>query len=121
MQVGACLAERGHDVTCVDLDSRKVDMINSARAPIHESGLPELLQRNCGRRLRASADLAAAVAAAELTFIAVGTPCCGGKIDLKYVEAAACEIGAALRQTNNYRTVIVKSDSQLHQEKFDLA
>jgi UDPglucose 6-dehydrogenase len=106
---GACLAECGHDVTCVDVDPRKVEMINSAQAPIHESGLPQLLQRHSGRRLRASTDLAAAVAATELTFIAVGTPASGGKIDLKYVEAAASETGRALRQKAGYHTVIVKS------------
>jgi UDPglucose 6-dehydrogenase/GDP-mannose 6-dehydrogenase len=93
----------------VDIDPRKVEMINSAHAPIHEVGLPELLQRNSGRRLRASTDLAAAVAGTELTFIAVGTPASGGKIDLKYVEAAASEIGAALRSKADYHTVIVKS------------
>jgi UDPglucose 6-dehydrogenase len=106
---GACLAERGHDVICVDVAPPKVEMINSARAPIHESGLPDLLQRNSGRRLRASTDLAAAVATTELTFIAVGTPASAGKIDLKYVEAAASEIGAALRHKTDYHTVIVKS------------
>jgi UDPglucose 6-dehydrogenase/GDP-mannose 6-dehydrogenase len=106
---GACLAECGHDVICVDIDPRKVEMINSARAPIHEAGLPELLQRNAGRRLTASTDLAAAVAATDLTFIAVGTPASEGKIDLKYVEAAAAEIGAALRHKPSRGTVIVKS------------
>jgi UDPglucose 6-dehydrogenase/GDP-mannose 6-dehydrogenase len=106
---GACLAESGHNVVCVDVDPRKVDMINSARAPIHESGLPELLKRNAGCRLRASSDLAAAVAATELTFIAVGTPASGGKIDLQYVAAAASEIGAALRYKADYHAVIVKS------------
>jgi UDPglucose 6-dehydrogenase/GDP-mannose 6-dehydrogenase len=106
---GACLADIGHDVVCVDVDPRKIEMINSARAPIHEAGLPELLARNAGRRLRASTDLAAAVAATEITFIAVGTPASGGKIDLKYVEAAAAEIGAALRLKPGYHTVIVKS------------
>jgi UDPglucose 6-dehydrogenase/GDP-mannose 6-dehydrogenase len=106
---GACLAERGHDVVCVDVDPRKVEMINTARAPIHEVGLPELLTRNAGKRLSASADLAAAVAATELTFIAVGTPASEGRIDLKYVEAAASEIGAALRSKTGRSTVIVKS------------
>jgi UDPglucose 6-dehydrogenase len=106
---GACLADCGHDVVCVDVDPRKVEMINSSRAPIHEVGLPELLKRNTGHRLRASNDLAAAVAATELTFIAVGTPAAGGKIDLKYVEAAAAEIGAALKHKAGYHTVIVKS------------
>ncbi|HYL17611.1 MAG TPA: UDP-glucose/GDP-mannose dehydrogenase family protein [Burkholderiales bacterium] len=106
---GACLADCGHDVVCVDVDPRKVEMINFARAPIHEVGLPELLKRNTGHRLRASNDLAAAVAATELTFIAVGTPAAGGKIDLKYVEGAAAEIGAALKHKAGYHAVIVKS------------
>lgn len=106
---GACLAECGHEVICVDVDPRKVDMINSAQAPIHERGLPELLQRNSGRRLRAVTNLAEAVAATELTFIAVGTPASAGQIDLKYVEAAASEIGVALRQKTSNHAVVVKS------------
>jgi UDPglucose 6-dehydrogenase len=106
---GACLAEGGHDVICVDRDPRKVEMINGARAPIHEAGLPELLQRNAGRWLTATTDLAAAVAATDLTFIAVGTPAAEGRIDLTYVERAASEIGAALRHKPGYSTVIVKS------------
>lgn len=106
---GACLSESGHDVICVDIDPRKVEMINSAEAPIYEKGLPELLRRNSGRRLSATTDLAAAVAETDITFIAVGTPASGGKIDLKYVEAAASEIGAALGDKQSYSTVIVKS------------
>lgn len=106
---GACLAECGHDVTCVDVDPGKVEMINSARSPIHEKGLSELMERHVGRRLRASTDLAAAVAASDVTFIAVGTPAADGKIDLSYVEAAASEIGGALRHKAGYSTVIVKS------------
>jgi UDPglucose 6-dehydrogenase len=106
---GACFAECGHDVTCVDVDPSKVETINSARAPIHEMGLPELLERHAGQRLRASTDLTAAVAATDVTFIAVGTPAFGGKIDLSYVEAAASEIGAALRHKMSYSSVIVKS------------
>ncbi len=106
---GACLAECGHDVTCVDVDPGKVEMINSARSPIFEKGLPELMERHVGRRLRASTDLAAAVAATDVTFIAVGTPAADGKIDLSYVEAAASEIGGALRHKTGYSTVIVKS------------
>jgi UDPglucose 6-dehydrogenase/GDP-mannose 6-dehydrogenase len=106
---GACLADDGHEVICVDVDPGKVEMINSGRSPIHEDGLPELLRRNAGQRLRASGDLATAVAASDLTFIAVGTPASGGKIDLRFVEAAAREIGAALRGKTGYHTVIVKS------------
>jgi UDPglucose 6-dehydrogenase/GDP-mannose 6-dehydrogenase len=106
---GACLAERGHSVLCIDVDPDKVAMINAARAPIHEHGLPELLQRHAGQGLRATADLAAAVAATELTFIAVGTPSAEGRIDLQYLEHAAAGIGAALRDCSRYHTVIVKS------------
>lgn len=106
---GACLAEFGHDVTCVDVDPAKVKMINSARSPIHEKGLSELMERHVGQRLRASTDLAAAIAATDATFIAVGTPAADGKIDLSYVEAAASEIGGALRHKTGFSTVIVKS------------
>jgi UDPglucose 6-dehydrogenase/GDP-mannose 6-dehydrogenase len=106
---GACLAEHGHSVVCVDVDPRKVEMINSAVPPIHENGLPELMRRHVGKRLRASTDLAAAVAASDMTFIAVGTPAAGGNIDLQYVERAATEIGAELRHKSAFHTVIVKS------------
>jgi UDPglucose 6-dehydrogenase len=106
---GACLAERGHEVTCVDLDPGKVESINAGKAPIHELGLPELLTRNIGKRLRASGDLAKAVLESDITFIAVGTPASGGQIDLKYVERAAEEIGAALARKQSYHTVVVKS------------
>jgi len=68
-----------------------------------------LLVRTAGRNLRASTDLAAAVAATQLTFIAVGTPAHDGKIDLRQVEAAAAEIGTALREKASRHTVIVKS------------
>ena len=71
---GVCLSDRGHDVTCVDIDEAKVDRINRGDPPIHEDGLEELLQRNVGTRLRATTDLPGAVQQAELTMIAVGTP-----------------------------------------------
>jgi UDPglucose 6-dehydrogenase len=106
---GACLAEHGHQVTCIDLDRSKVEAINTRHAPIHEVGLPELLTRNVPERLRATTDLAAAVADAEITFIAVGTPAAEGRIDLSFVIAAAEEIGKALRASTRYHTVVVKS------------
>ncbi|HVH08019.1 MAG TPA: UDP-glucose/GDP-mannose dehydrogenase family protein [Myxococcota bacterium] len=106
---GACLADRGHDVTCIDVDRSKVDAINERRAPIHEVGLDDLLARHVGTRLRATADLAGAVAATDVTFIAVGTPAAEGRIDLQYVEKAAVAIGEALRGKPGYHAVIVKS------------
>jgi UDPglucose 6-dehydrogenase len=106
---GACLAERGHDVTCVDVEAAKVESINAGRAPIHEPGLPELLQANVGRRLRATRDLAKAVRDSEMTMIAVGTPAVDGRISLEYVERAAAEIGAALKDKRDWHAVVVKS------------
>ena len=95
---GVCLAEKGHDVVCVDVDAEKVARVNRGEAPIFERDLPELLARNAGRRLRATTDLVAAVRDSEITLIAVGTPFDGIAIDLRFVEAVAREIGAALRE-----------------------
>jgi UDPglucose 6-dehydrogenase/GDP-mannose 6-dehydrogenase len=120
---GACLAERGHEVTCVDLDPAKVAAISAGRAPFHEAGLPELLARHAGRGLRATTDLAAAVRGSEITLIAVGTPFRGDAIDLSFVEAAAREVGEALRlpedaeqrtasseqRSANWHTVVIRS------------
>src|SRR5262245_2409358 len=106
---GACLAERGIDVTCVDVDRRRVDAINAGQAPFHEEGLPELLRAVIGERLRATTDLASAVSNSDVTLIAVGTPARDGRIDLSYVEQASREIGAALARKNGYHVVVVKS------------
>ena len=106
---GACLADRGHRVVCVDIDPAKIDMINTARAPIHEAGLPEMLQATCGRQLTATTDLRGAVLASDLTMIAVGTPYNGEQIDLSQIEAAATAIGEALREKHGYHVVVVKS------------
>jgi UDPglucose 6-dehydrogenase/GDP-mannose 6-dehydrogenase len=106
---GVCLAHMGHRVTCVDVDVAKVDMINAGRPPIYEKGLEELLKRHCGDRLTATTDLDAAVAATELSLIAVGTPFDGEAIDLRYIRAAAEQIGAALKKKPDYHVVVVKS------------
>jgi UDPglucose 6-dehydrogenase len=106
---GVCFAEIGHECICVDVDERKVDLINQGKPPIHENGLEALLQRHVGKRLRASDDLAAAVRDTEVTFIAVGTPFDGVRIDLSYVKEAARQIGLALREKSGYHVVVVKS------------
>ncbi len=106
---GVCLAEKGHQVTLVDVDPRKIAAIESAQAPIHELGLPELLSRHADRGLRATTDLRAAVLATEITLIAVGTPFDGQQIDLTYIRAAAQQIGQALRDKTDYHVVAVKS------------
>jgi UDPglucose 6-dehydrogenase len=106
---GACLADRGNDVTCVDLDPTRVALLNRAESPIFEEGLEPLLRKHVGAALRATSDLATAVTESELTLIAVGTPFEGGAIDLTAVLNAAGQIGAALQRKQGYHVVVVKS------------
>ena len=106
---GVCLADRGHQVTCIDKDADKVAKISAGVAPIYEKGLDDLLARNLGKTLRATTDLRSAVHESELSLIAVGTPFDGQEIDTGYVEQAATEIGEALRDKNGYHVVVVKS------------
>lgn len=106
---GVCLAAKGHDVICVDLDQDKVDKINRGEPPIYEEGLEELLKANIGTRLRASTDLHAAVIESDVSLIAVGTPFDGSAIDVSYIRQVSREIGAALRERDEYHMVVVKS------------
>ncbi|MGH6617935.1 MAG: UDP-glucose dehydrogenase family protein [Alphaproteobacteria bacterium] len=106
---GVCLAEVGHDVTCVDVDPVKVQTIRSGKTPIFEDGLEPLLQRHLGKRLWVTETLRDAVLESEVTFIAVGTPFDGKEIDLTYIRQAAREIGRALADKPSYHLVIVKS------------
>jgi UDPglucose 6-dehydrogenase len=96
---GACLADFGHSLTCVDSDSGKIDALKRGDIPIFEPGLADLVARNVREgRLSFTTDLAAPVKAAEAIFIAVGTPSRrgDGHADLSYVFQAAREIAAAL-------------------------
>lgn len=106
---GVCLADLGHEVTCVDLDGAKVARINAGDPPIHEAGLGDLLGRVLARGFRATTDLPAAVRGADLTLIAVGTPFDGTRIDLSAILAASRAVGAALRGLARYHVVVVKS------------
>lgn len=106
---GVCLAEVGHDVTCVDVDPVKVQTIRSGKTPIFEEGLEPMLQRHLGKRLWVTETLRDAVLESEVTFIAVGTPFDGKEIDLTYIRQAAREIGRALADKPSYHLVIVKS------------
>jgi UDPglucose 6-dehydrogenase/GDP-mannose 6-dehydrogenase len=106
---GACLAEKGHQVTCVDINPDRVNALNRAESPIYEAGLEELLRKHVGKSLSATTDLAEAVLNTELTLIAVGTPFNGKEIDLTFVLGAAKQIGAALKTKNSYHVVVVKS------------
>ena len=96
---GACFADFGHDVVCVDKDAGKIDALHAGRMPIYEPGLDQLVAANVAAgRLRFTTDLASAVAGADAVFIAVGTPSRrgDGHADLSYVFAATEEIAAAL-------------------------
>jgi UDPglucose 6-dehydrogenase len=106
---GVCLADRGHDVVCVDIDPTRVEMLNRADTPIFEEGLDALLRTNVGSRLKATGDLEAAVLNSEITFIAVGTPFDGKSIDLTAVLEVARQIGTALARKTGYHVVVVKS------------
>jgi UDPglucose 6-dehydrogenase len=106
---GACFAELGHDVTCVDTDAEKVAKISSGVPPIHEEGLPELVARHIGGRLRATLDLRDAIANSDMSVIAVGTPLRDGGIDLGFIRTVAGQIGSALREIGHYHVVVVKS------------
>jgi UDPglucose 6-dehydrogenase len=106
---GACLAEFGFDVFCVDQDVKRVDDLNAGRIPIHEAGLDDLVHSNArAGRLHFTTDLKSAVAQAEAVFIAVSTPTRRGDdaADLAYVHKAASQIAEAL---DGYSVIITKS------------
>lgn len=105
---GACLAEQGNDVFCVDVDQRKIDILNSGGIPIHEPGLTEIVARNrTAGRLKFSSDVLASVAHGDIQFIAVGTPPDeDGSADLRYVLEAACNIG---RYMTGFKVIVDKS------------
>ncbi len=106
---GACLADFGHIVTCVDKDVGKIEALNTGRVPIYEPGLDDLIEKNRQeRRLSFTTDLREAVARADAVFVAVGTPARrgDGHADVTYVLEAAREIAAALQ---GYTVIITKS------------
>ena len=106
---GVCLADKGHQVICVDLDQAKVDRINAGDPPIYERDLEELLKKNIGSSLTATTDLRTAVLNSDLSLIAVGTPFDGDEIDLTFIKTVARQIGEVLRDKESYHAVIVKS------------
>ena len=107
---GTCLAERGHQVTCIDIRSEVVQEINAGRPPIHEIGLDNLLRsaRDKGM-LSATTDAKTAILDSDVTLICVGTPTVDGRMDMSQIVAAAKEIGSALASKRGYHVVAVKS------------
>ncbi|HEY8205094.1 MAG TPA: UDP-glucose/GDP-mannose dehydrogenase family protein [Pyrinomonadaceae bacterium] len=105
---GACFAEFGVDVACVDVDADKIAQLSRGQATIYEPGLEQLIQKNLhAGRLRFTTNLQSAVEPASVVFLAVGTPPkLDGSADLKFVENATREIG---RHIHSYKVVAMKS------------
>jgi UDPglucose 6-dehydrogenase len=105
---GTCFAEVGIDVTCIDIDQKKIDNLHQGILPIYEPGLEEMVTRNVEKgRLHFSTDLAEAIKDCDVAFIAVGTPPGeDGSADLKYVLAVARGIGEHM---SSYGVIVTKS------------
>jgi UDPglucose 6-dehydrogenase len=106
---GACIADFGHEVTCVDKDSAKIAALNAGQIPIYEPGLSDIVSTNVREgRLAFTTELAQAVREADAVFIAVGTPSRrgDGHADLSYVYQSAREVAAALE---GFTVVVIKS------------
>lgn len=105
---GACFAEVGHHVICVDCDESKVDSLKGGRIPIYEPGLEDLVQRNVeSKRLSFTVSTSDAVAASDVIFIAVPTPPQpDGSVDLTFIERVAREIAACM---TSYKVIVDKS------------
>jgi len=106
---GACFADFGHQVICVDKDVDKIASLTRGEMPIYEPGLAEVVRANVAQnRLQFTSDLKSSVATADVVFIAVGTPSRrgDGHADLSYVSAAAKELAGALCK---YTVIATKS------------
>jgi UDPglucose 6-dehydrogenase len=105
---GACFAEFGNNVTCVDKDAAKIEMLTAGEMPIYEPGLAALVSKNTREgRLRFTTDLPDSVEKSLVIFLAVGTPSTGdGSADLSQVEEVAHQIAAHL---NGYKVIVTKS------------
>lgn len=105
---GACLADLGNDVMCLDVDPRKIEILNNGGVPIYEPGLEDVIKRNIeAGRLRFTTDIEASVAHGLVQMIAVGTPSGeDGSADLQYVVAAARNIA---RHMNEFKVIVDKS------------
>jgi len=105
---GTCFAEFGVEVTCIDVDENKINMLNEGKIPIYEPGLEDMVLRNSrAGRLHFTTDVKEGVQQALVVFIGVGTPSkADGTHDMTYVEQAARSIGEAI---NGYKVIVMKS------------
>jgi GDP-mannose 6-dehydrogenase len=107
----ACFAQAGHEVIGVDVNQLKVDIINDGRSPIVEPGVAELIAAAVqAKQLRATTEVAQAIADSDLSLICVGTPSHhNGSLDLSYIKRVCQQIGAALEAKNSYHIVALRS------------
>lgn len=105
---GACFAEFGVDVTCVDVDAAKIEKLNNGIIPIYEPGLDQIVEKNSkAGRLRFTTDIASGVSDAQVVFLAVGTPPKpDGSPDMSYYQQAAKDVAEAM---NGYKVLVTKS------------
>jgi UDPglucose 6-dehydrogenase len=105
---GACFADVGHNVICVDNDPKKIESLQAGKVPIYEPGLEEVIHRNVSaHRLRFSGSIQEAVDNSQIVFIAVPTPQqADGSVDLSFIEKVSREIAAVLK---DYRVIVDKS------------
>jgi UDPglucose 6-dehydrogenase len=105
---GACFADVGHNVICVDNDARKIEALQAGKVPIYEPGLEEVIHRNVSaHRLRFTGSIEEAVDGSQIVFIAVPTPQKqNGDVDLSFIEKVAREIAGVLK---SYRVIVDKS------------
>lgn len=105
---GACFAEFGVDVTCVDVDSEKIDLLNNGGIPIYEPGLDQIVEKNVkGGRLRFTTEIDDAVSGSQAVFLAVGTPPkADGSPDMSFYQQAAAQVAKAF---TDYTVIVTKS------------
>ena len=111
---GTCFADFGHEVICVDKDPQKIETLKTGGIPIYEPGLDQLVKKNVeAKRLHFTTSLPEAMGTADAVFIAVGTPSRRGDgfADLKYVYAAAEEIGAEIAKSDKDFTIVVNKST----------
>ena len=108
LPTAVCFADLGNDVTCIDIDRHKLELLRTGQSPIYEPGLEELLKRNLAAgRLRFTDNYEQALEDADIVFITVGTPMqANGAADLQYIEEAALSIGQAIHK---YTLIVDKS------------
>lgn len=106
---GSCLADKGHTVTCVDVDEEKIKKLKNLEIPIYEEGLDQIIASNLNKNLYFTSNLSKSILETDLSIVAVGTPFDGKKIDLKYIREISTEIGKILKNKKKYHVVIIKS------------